>query len=136
VVLARPGLEVRGPTSAGVVWGLILALVAGLGGLGYWLFLVPGRREAPAVEGQQELAERYRSYFSTYTFGGRTPEWWTRRLNDLRPGGPAESPRLYDLTVQRAKSLGLTVEPEPGGTVVVRPSAELSARLLKRLEIK
>jgi hypothetical protein len=82
-------------------------------------------------------AEKYGAYMTRYPFGGRTTEWWSTRLTELK-SGPAADPALYAFTLERAKANGLVVDDAgaAGAAVTVKPGPELTARLLERMELE
>lgn len=119
--------------AAAIVGVIVVAALAALAFMGGG-----DTREAEAAGAAQPApasADKYKGYFNHYAFGGRTVEWWTDRLNALRPGGPGADPRVYALTVERAERAGLEVSQE-GDIVVVTLSAETTALLLKRLGVE
>jgi hypothetical protein len=82
---------------------------------------------------------KYAVYFTRYPFGGRTTDAWRERLEELKPGGARADAALYAFTVERARKNGLVVEPllpDAHAPIVVQPNAELTAALMKRLDVK
>ena len=79
-------------------------------------------------------AAKYGAYMTRYPFGGRTSEWWSARLTELK-SGPTADPAVYALTVERAKANGLVVD-EAANPITVRPGPELTAKLLERMEVE
>lgn len=77
-------------------------------------------RERPQEEPPQLRADQTHEP----VFGGRPLPWWTERLNALR-SGPGKDPRLFDLTVIRARANGLEVEVK-GDAVSIRLSPSLA----------
>jgi hypothetical protein len=58
-------------------------------------------------------------------FGGRTPEWWQERLEQLAARGGPEARELREWTLNRARANGLQVA-EEGGQVRVTASGAAS----------
>jgi hypothetical protein len=79
-------------------------------------------------------AAKYAAYMTRYPFGGRTIEWWSVRLSELKSGPNADA-AVYALTVQRAQANGLIVD-DATSPVTVKPGPELTAKLLARMELE
>jgi hypothetical protein len=118
------------------VWiaaGLAVVVLLGVGGWAAQQYLLAEEREVDAPKEQDEES-RYAKYLRHYPFGGRTVAQWSEALNKVRPGGPAENRPLYSIAKQRAERMGLVVEEEASGMVVVDLGKPLITRLLAKLE--
>lgn len=132
---ARTSQRPRGMRAVALVAAVLL-----LGGIGWWALqgaqpVTPKARETPAAMPDTDETASYQTYFNHYRFGGRTVDWWTERLNTLRPSGPGADPRLFDLTKKRARAAGLDIREEDGTlTAVLSPTT--TQILLRRLEVR
>jgi hypothetical protein len=121
---AAPAVPRWLPAVAGSL--VVLSLVSG--------GILWARKKPEPVEVEDPQA-KYGAYLVSYPFGGRSASWWAERLTELSPTGKIPDAKLLELTIARAKSNGLVVEAQGNGYSVM-PNAELSKRILDRLEVK